>query len=502
MPGDQTRAKAIQYLSMSQVQLVKIAKAVLLLVTFTFFALTFLHLRADFPYNTTWNDPAKMTDEGWYSNGAIHLLTLGHWYAPETFNPSVALPVWPLMLVPWFQLFGVHMASARALTVFMYGLTLLLMYLVLRRTEDGLVPFTAVALMAVNPFCYAFNRLAILEPLMVFWLMLGFWVAGRRDGSPIRRAVLTGIVIAGLVLTKTTGLILVPAIVYYWWASSARTGTRFLRPLAISIALLVGIFMTYLLLVFWSGHLGDLRTFFSINNDHLYRGILRTVAGMALTESLPIGKVLVPVAFLTFALSIIWIKELWQKPLFVACVMSIVSYLAFVAFHTKFPPRYYLVLAAPVTIIALLGVVALWRRQPVYAAPLIGLLLASGVSMMVRTAGFVRHPQYRFAQAAEGMARIMHADASAHPVLLSSSGDDISLFVGIPAISPEYTAHGETALLNHYHPDFYAAWDNRPDLRMTARLSNLYSLVEKGRYTAFDETSRRTLVLYKLLPKR
>ena len=38
----------------------------LVALTTVFYLLGFMHLRADFPNRSPWNDWSKMTDEGWY----------------------------------------------------------------------------------------------------------------------------------------------------------------------------------------------------------------------------------------------------------------------------------------------------------------------------------------------------------------------------------------------------------------------------------------------------
>ena len=71
-----------------------------------FFALHFVHLRADFPNHSPWMDWAKYTDEGWYGDAAIRHYQLGHWYVPGDFNPAVALPVWPALEMALFRVTG------------------------------------------------------------------------------------------------------------------------------------------------------------------------------------------------------------------------------------------------------------------------------------------------------------------------------------------------------------------------------------------------------------
>ena len=137
-----------------------VATAILLLGSAVFFALHFVHLSADFPNHSPWMDWSKYTDEGWYGDGAIRQIQLGHWYVRGDFNPAVALPVWPGLEFLLFKVTGVSLVAARALSVSVFGGILVASYLLLRRLGKGtsLAAATAVALLAVSPFCFAFTR--------------------------------------------------------------------------------------------------------------------------------------------------------------------------------------------------------------------------------------------------------------------------------------------------------------------------------------------------------
>jgi hypothetical protein len=120
--------------------------------------------------------------------------------------------------------------------------------------------------------------------------------------------------------------------------------------------------------------------------------------------------------------------------------------------------------------------------------------------MVVHTLGYVMHPGYSFWEAAEGIGGIIDADGGANPMLLSDSGDDITLWTGVPAVCESYSVHGLDAALNRYRPGWYAAWPGWEDKSIT-EVGERYRLNEVARYRVFDDPSRQTLVLYKLTPR-
>jgi hypothetical protein len=131
-----------------------------------------LHLSADFPNESPWlMDQAKFTDEGWWACAAVRHALAGHWLAAGDYNPMAALPVWPLILGGLFHFTGVSVVAARAFNVAISIATLFVVYLLVRRYSRGESQAPAilgVVLLAASPFAFVFNRLAILETLIVF----------------------------------------------------------------------------------------------------------------------------------------------------------------------------------------------------------------------------------------------------------------------------------------------------------------------------------------------
>ena len=474
----------------------------LLLIAAVFYGLCFFHLRADFPNHSPWNDWSKMTDEGWYGGAAAQHLLHASWFTPGSFNPAVAMPVWPLALRVWFGLTGTGMQSARALMLLVYGTSLALLFLTVRernRNQDdsGILPALAIALMAVNPFCYAFDRLAVLEPAMVFWLILGLWLAGRTSRNDIASQIGLGAILCLLVLTKTTGIFLAPALLYQLAATVGWTKRTWLRPVAIAIVTGLLLWLAYYTVVVRPHYLEDYRLLFTANQTRVHLSIVPKVAFDTLRRGLWINPVLYSAAVLVLLLSAIWLRDLWQSPLFGSSVIATAGYLLFICYHSNLQPRYYLVVTMPVVIVLLLGLESLLaKRRPLgnLLAVAIGL---SMIAMAIQTIRYVMHPEYSFAQTADAIATQVRQSPEAEQTLLSSSGADITLLTGIPSLSPEYNTHGLGPVLDRYKPGWYAAWEGWDDER-TSDLKVRYRLDERARYTVFDDPKRQTLVLYRM----
>jgi hypothetical protein len=444
-----------------------------------------------------------MTDEGWYGSAAIQHFLIGSWFLPGSFNPAVAMPVWPLSM--WFGLTGVGMVSARTLTLSSVWSVPVISVSHPHRTKimaehalDSACPGRPAH--DGQSICYAFDRLAVLEPVMAFWLVLGLWLAGRTRATDLGSQIGLGIILFLLVLTKTTGLFLVPALLYQLSATIGWTRRMWIRPVAIAASTALILWLTYYSLLVRPHYLEDYRLLFTINQYRVHLSIVPQIAFETLRDGMWINRVLFPAAFVVLLLSVVWLRELWRQPLFGSSVIATVGYLSFIFYHSNFQPRYYLVVTMPVSIILLFGLESLWEQRRQLGGVMAAAIAFAIVTMTAQTIRYVMRPQYSLADAADAIASQMRADPGSKQTLLSSSGPDISLLSGIHSLSAEYNTHGLDALLDQYKPNWYAGWIGWED-EGTATLRRRYRLEEKARYTVFDDPRRQTLVLYRMEPR-
>jgi 4-amino-4-deoxy-L-arabinose transferase-like glycosyltransferase len=545
-------------------RLARAMEAAMLLIAGVFFALHFVHLKADFPNHSPWMDWSKYTDEGWYGDAAIRHYQLGHWNVPGDFNPAAALPVWPALEMVLFRVTGVSLAAVRALTVVVFGLTLVCCYALLRNWSSAwrgglvgdssasgedlrswqLAPAVAVLLLAVSPFCFAFSRLAILEPMLVLLALAAFlaaskagaasakawgheslsWSAMRRPES-LRRiawAVALGLLLPLIVLTKTTGIFLFPAILWMLWGSSEYRWRPFLPVALVACAAGAVGWGAYYGLFVRPHYLLDYRYLFSAN---AYTGVTRATFWPVLQETVMdsawIGTALSVLALAAVVVSLagLCFRRFRRNPLAGALLLWVLGYGAFLAYHDNPQPRYYVVLAVPLTLLvamvfdALLGsAVGPWNRErgswrrarwPLgLAAGLFGVgLLFAAFSDARMTISFIRHPEYTWIGTAGQIAETIERQVAAHPgqskLLLSISGSDISLMTGLPSICDDFGTMTLPDRVATYKPGWFATWNDVEDDKMDA-LAPMYRLMRVAAFPAFDDPDRNLLILYRL----
>jgi hypothetical protein len=515
----------------------KLAEAALLLAATLFLALHAVHLNADFPNHSPWMDWAKYTDEGWYGDGAIRHFQRGNWYVPGDFNPAAALPVWPLLEAALFRFTGVSLTSARALTVTIFALILIVSYFLLRRwqllssrnkTETSLAPAIAVLLLAVSPFCYVFTRMAILEPLLILFTLLALLTASYirpiGQGSPTPRKypllptpysllpLFLGLLVPLMVLTKTTAIFLLPSIAWLLWARAGYHFHTFLRLSLPSAALAAVAWLSYYLVVVRPHFLPDFHYFFEANG---YTGLTPSNALLVLADTIAdglwIGKILYPLALLA-AISVFVLRpHLLRNPLIPALLLWAGGYAAFLAYHNNLQPRYYLVIAVPLTLLVPIVFSSFWssghrtrnatetylRRLAI--TTVVGVLALVTFTDARQTLHYVRTPDYTFTSAAAQIHRIISADPTHNPLILSISGSQLSLMTGLPSICDDFGTMDLPVRIKAYRPGWYVTWNQVDDDKMDA-LAPTYHLQRVAAFPALDDPERNLLILYRLDP--
>jgi 4-amino-4-deoxy-L-arabinose transferase-like glycosyltransferase len=529
---------------------VRTAKAVeklLLSVAAVFYALHFFHLLADFPNHSAWMDWAKYTDEGWYGDAAIRHYQLGHWNVPGDFNPAAALPVWPLLELLLFRITGVSLVAARALTVLIFGLTLVCCYRLILRwrcksRSRTLAPAIAVLLLAVSPFCFAFERMAILEPVLVLWMLLALqtaskagtlewygvsWLQRLRERSNLPAALWAsalGLLLPVMVLTKTTAVFLFPALLWMLWAACGYRLRQLARVSCVAGAVAAVVWGAYYGLFVRPHYLADYKYLFSAN---AYTGVtlatLPTVLHDTFFDTTWIGWTLfvLAVAAVLGSLVVLVRSRLRAAPLTGALLLWIFGYAAFLAYHDNLQPRYYLVIAVPLMMLVAIAFDAVlegviepdahqdaWLRLRVGVWMARGTALAGGAALAFAavygawtTLSFVRHPEYSFLSAVHRVQDEVERGVRLEPghsrLVLSISGSDISLMTGLPSICDDFGTLPLAERVKAYKPGWFATWNDVEDDKMDA-LAPRYRLVRVGAFPAFDDPERNLLILYRL----
>jgi hypothetical protein len=471
------------------------------------------HLRADFPNGSPWVfDWAKFTDEGWYGAAAIRAHLLGHWYLAGDFNSAVVLPVWPFVEWVLFFFTGVTVEAARGLAVGCFVVSLALTYMLLRGRGPQWMALLAVTLAVTSPYLYCFNRWAILEPLETTLTLVVLNLAVRlpKMKRPVMVSVGIGLLFALIVLTKTTAAFLAPAV---GWAMAAPLWEK--RKLALKCALAgaasaaVG-YGAWMALIVRAGLMGDYVYFFADANSYpMPSGHTWPLAAfwwsfhglLWIDHSLtPLAVALALCAALTWRAG--WTRGLWRDPVFGAAILGIIGFVGFMTMRDHPQPRYFVVPAFLVFVVVAMGTAALveqtgWGRKMGWAV-VAAVVTAAGVHGM-ETMRYAVHPEYTWVNAATQLTQYIDTHPNGKRLMVSTSGDEITLVTHLPTICDELSTEDLAEKLGRFEPGWFSSW-NDIDPDTLADLHARYSLEQVASFPAFDDPDRNVLVLFKLHP--
>jgi len=487
-----------------------------LLLICSFALLHALHLRADFPNHTPWfNDWAKYTDEGWYANAAIRAHLFGHWYVPGDFNPAPAVPVWPLLAWVLFCFTGVTVEAARGLAVGFFFCNLMLSYLFLRARSTTERPrwvaLLALTLLVTSPFLYSFSRLAILEPMLTALTLTALNLAVRlpRLRRPLLTSAAIGVLFTLMMLTKTTAVFLLPALgwtMLFPYRRDLKQGIRCAVAAAGGFALTFALWMG---VVIHAGLLADYKYLFFINKydkpPEFYWPVLSF--WWSFHGGLWVDHILIPLAgALSLAVLFLWRtpsgRKLLLDPVFGASLLAAAGYILFMTYQNHPQPRYFALVAFFCFFIVAMGAEALLgqtgHRRKLGFGVLALTVSAVGVNCAT-TLNFALHPEYTFVNAAQKLTRYIDEHPNGNRLLVSISGDEITMMTHLPSLCDDFGTQELVAKLVAYQPGWWATW-NDIDPGTLEDLHNHYSLEQVASFRALDDPERNVLVLFKLHP--
>jgi 4-amino-4-deoxy-L-arabinose transferase-like glycosyltransferase len=460
----------------------------------------FCYLSADFPNDSLWMiDQAKYTDEGWWASGAVmHFLT-GHWYVAGDYNPAVALPVWPGLLAALFHFTGVSLVAARALNVAISIATLGVVYALVGRYSKQTSALIAVLLLASSPFAFVFNRLAILDTLVVFefcLLMLAASLVSENRRWPL--ASLT-VLVTAMILTKTTAALLVPAVLWIVWAGTGYKRGGFLRALLAGLVAPALLLKGYEALVKALGYGGDYQYFFDVNAmpDIDWRHSLSTL-WQFFENCLWIDRVLYPVGLAILVVTVARKRRLWRNRLFAASWIALASQAVFIfSRQDDYAPRYFLVMLVPLIWI----VTVTFGETMVQARRTSALMMLAMAAAVIANGVMIHHflsvRDYDFRDAALSIREIVRSHPEQKPLLMGASADQLSIMVGVPSINDGYGTEDMREKVGRYQPGWYVGWKD-VDPASEDFLSG-YRLEKVAIYQALDDDDRGSLALYEMV---
>ncbi|MEO0085731.1 MAG: glycosyltransferase family 39 protein [candidate division WOR-3 bacterium] len=204
---------------------------IIILVTLLGLGLRASDLRADPPWDISWSF-APFTDESLNTYSARNMVLYGAWKVDD-FNPYVVYPLVNMLVAVVFKLLGVGLVQVKLVSVAAGTLSVLLLYLLVRKGSGSLAGLLAGLGLATCFPLVMYSRLGLIESVQILFLTCTglFWVWGL---SRPRLMFWSGLFAAGTVLfVKISALFLAPVMsaMLVWEYVDARQDQTRLRPL-------------------------------------------------------------------------------------------------------------------------------------------------------------------------------------------------------------------------------------------------------------------------------
>ncbi len=166
-----------------------------------------------------------ITDEGWWAHNARNALFYGEWRIDEYNLGLYSAYLYNLLLYFTFKLFGISFTTLRMLSALCGWLTVLLLFLLVRREIGARAALFASALLGLCNLHIVYSRTGFTESVMVFFLALTLWSWSLRRTHHLF-ALIAGVSLGLMVVTKITAVYLVPGLVLAVVATAIRQSAR------------------------------------------------------------------------------------------------------------------------------------------------------------------------------------------------------------------------------------------------------------------------------------
>jgi 4-amino-4-deoxy-L-arabinose transferase-like glycosyltransferase len=164
--------------------------------------------------------PLYITDEGIYMEQAWSVLREGR-LSPYTYiydhapGGWLVISAWVSILPHQFEAFGNPINSGRVLMLIVHVVSVFLLFqTTYRLSHSSIAAVIASFFFNFSPLAVFYQRMVLLDNLMVFWVLLSLYFATSSAKRYVLMPVLSGIALGIGIVTKENAIFFIPAIVY------------------------------------------------------------------------------------------------------------------------------------------------------------------------------------------------------------------------------------------------------------------------------------------------
>jgi 4-amino-4-deoxy-L-arabinose transferase-like glycosyltransferase len=163
--------------------------------------------------------PLYSTDEGIYAERAWSVITEGH-LNPYTYifdhapGGWLLIAAWEVILPHQFLAFGNPVNSGRVLMLLLHAASIFFLFQIAHKLSGGLrAPLIATFFFNFSPLAIYYERMVLLDNIMVFWVLLSVYLLLRRE-TRVFTGMWSGLAFGVSVLSKENAIFFAPTILY------------------------------------------------------------------------------------------------------------------------------------------------------------------------------------------------------------------------------------------------------------------------------------------------
>ena len=326
-----------------------------------------IYLHGDAPVADISRSGVFYVDEGTYSHNVVNKVIFNKWFLDEDYNAIANVPIFSLSQYLILNIFGVSLLSLRSSGIIYTVLSLLILFFLLKK-KDFTLSIIVITLATVNYFYIIYNRLALLENLLILFLVIiSLCLYYYFKENSIKWLI-------GAILIFWTGFFIKATILFYL---PLLISTILIRPVSkmekFNHLFLYSLISGFLLLIayfFWIfPHIADWN-YFQTRNIHqqinesfliFISNYARYLSNLKLFQFMPITYLL----FLIYSAYLIYEFYLKKKLSFLDWLFLswAICGILFLGFFKYSPPRLSLILMPPILVLSASFLLRLYRKQ-------------------------------------------------------------------------------------------------------------------------------------------
>ena len=414
---------------------------VFLLMIAGFAILRLVNLRADMPSYITWSN-TFFTDEGIYARNASWLVLTGNWYVEGDFNTAINYPIYFVLQVIVFKLFGVNFESVRALSAVSALASIGIVWLIVQRRVGHRAAVVTILLISTNFLFFTFNRYGQADMPMILFVVLSLACLLLGSATPsIVLTALSGFLLLLALLTKTSAAFAIPVILLLVWQQQKSMKARLTHTAVLLSILGLGLVLHRLLLV--DPYIVDYQRVRGILAERFRIGIqdifLQFWQQIRIGQS-AIGGMFYGLALITGLLLFIRSRKLRENLLFLAALYWVIFTFLMLSCSFYQPPRYFSHLVIPFSIILGLGLDHLLRKKRfrLLGYLMLGLILLICLHGSFKIIRYISSPQYSVYHMADDIRRQVEFEGVKSPLLIGHIAGNVSLANGMLSVGSHF----------------------------------------------------------------